>query len=104
MTSLWSLRSAAARLDDLAAGIRQLGLVVAQAGIHLRRLADVLGAELAGVAAAGHLLLRRGAGLRRYGQHGRREQQRGKNGFLHESPLEGSLVGSLGSSWLRGSL
>ena len=37
--------SAAAGFHDLAAGLRELRLVVAQAGVHLGRLADVLGTE-----------------------------------------------------------
>lgn len=70
-------RLAAARFDDLGAGLRELRLFLAQAGVHLRRLADVFGAEFAGVATAGHVLLERRTGLRGGGQGGSGEQQRG---------------------------
>src|SRR6266581_4786791 len=46
--------SAAMRFHDLATGHGEFGLVVAQAGVHLGRLADMLGAQRFGVAAAGH--------------------------------------------------
>ena len=72
---------AAVRFHHLAAAIRQLLLVRAQAGVHLRRLADMFGAEFSGIRTAGHLLLRSGAGLRvsqRAG--GERQDQRGGRG------------------------
>jgi hypothetical protein len=47
----------AVRFHHLAAAIRQLRLVRAQAGIHLRRLADMFGTEFSGIRTAGHLLL-----------------------------------------------
>ena len=51
---------------DLAAGGREFGLVVAQARLHLGRLADELRTHRFGIAAAGHLLL-----------HGRRDLRHG---------------------------
>src|SRR6185436_1826120 len=76
-------------LNDLAASFGELGLVLAQAGVHLWRLADVLGAVLAGVAAARHLLARGRPGLRERERHaGEQGGERGINGFRHGSPVD----------------
>src|SRR5215212_2456549 len=65
---------AAARFHHLAAAVRQLLLVRFQAGVHLRRLADMFGAEFSGIRTAGHLLLGGGARLR-LSQRARSERQ-----------------------------
>ena len=69
----------AARFHHLAAGSENAGLVLAQAGVHLRRLADMFGAEFFRIGTAGHLLLRARPGLRaRRCAAGRQQDQRGK--------------------------
>ena len=52
---LWG--SPAVGFHDLAAGDGELRLVVAQARLHLRWLADELRAQRFGIAATGHLLM-----------------------------------------------
>src|SRR3954454_19985288 len=83
-------------LHDLAAGFGELGLVLAQAGVHLRRLADVLGAELAGVAAARHLLACGRTGLReRERRAAKQDNERDINGFRHGSPFDALKIRKL---------